>query len=91
MKGSVVKGLAGSLLLAGSLAFAAGAFAADGAAAKPDAKETKAQCEKEGKDKGLTGKQLSAYVSKCDGTAAKHTMKMKKEEKKEEKKDDAKK
>ena len=86
MKGSVVKGLAGSLLLAGSLAFAAGAFADD--AAKPDAKETKAQCEKEGKDKGLTGKKLSAYVRKCDGSAAKHAMK--KEEKKEEKKDDAK-
>jgi hypothetical protein len=87
MKGSVVKGLAGSLLLAGSLAFAAGAFAADGAAAKPDAKETKAQCEKEGKDKGLTGKKLGAYVSKCDGSAAKHAMK--KMEKKEDKKADA--
>jgi hypothetical protein len=84
MKGSVVKGLAGSLLLAGSLAFTAGAFAAD-AAAKPDAKETKAQCEKEGKDKGLTGKKLGAYVRKCDGAAAKSAMK--KEEKKEEKKD----
>ena len=89
MKGSVVKGLAGSLLLAGSLAFTAGAFAADGAAAKPEAKETKAQCMKEGKEKNLTGKKLSAYVRKCDGAAAMHAMK--KEEKKEEKKDDAKK
>jgi hypothetical protein len=71
MKGSVVKGLAGSLLLAGSLAFGAGAFAADTAPAQPAAKEAKAQCMKEGKDQKLAGKKLSAYVKKCEADAAK--------------------
>lgn len=70
MKGSVVKGLAGTLLLAGSLAFGAGAFAADTAPAKPDAKEVKAQCRKEGKEQKLAGKKLGAYVKKCEADAA---------------------
>ena len=83
MKGSVVKGLAGSLLLAGSLAFGAGAFAAD-APAKPDAKDMKAQCEKEGKDKGLADKKLAAYVKKCTGGTTKAAPK--KDDKKDDKK-----
>jgi hypothetical protein len=68
MKGSVVKSLAGALLLAGSLAIGAGAYAAD---SKPAASDAKTKCEAEAKAKNLTGDKAAEYVKKCVADAAK--------------------
>jgi hypothetical protein len=68
MKGSVVKSLAGALLLAGSVATGAGAYAAD---SKPAASDAKTKCEAEAKAKNLAGDKAAAYVKKCEADAAK--------------------
>jgi len=70
MKGSVVKSLAGALLLAGSVAFGAGAYAAD-TPTKPAASDAKMKCEAEAKAKNLTGEKAADYVKKCEADAAK--------------------
>jgi hypothetical protein len=68
MKGSVVKSLAGALLLAGSVAIGAGAYAAD---SKPAASDAKTKCEAEAKAKNLAGDKAAEYVKKCEAEAAK--------------------
>jgi len=68
MKRSIVKGLAGAMLLAGSLAIGAGALAAT---AKPTAQDMKAKCEAEAKSKSLTGDKAAQYVKKCVEEASK--------------------
>jgi hypothetical protein len=68
MKRSIVKGLAGATLLAGSLAIGMGAYAET---AKPTAQDAKTRCEAEAKARSLTGDKAAAYVKKCVEEAAK--------------------